>query len=52
MERLKEKIGELTYHPEPDVDYYARAHGEAVWLAGVASWAGAAGKGHVQLGLN
>ena len=33
MERLKEKIGELTYHPEPDMDYYARAHGEAIWLA-------------------
>ena len=33
MERLKEKTEELTYHPEPDMDYYARAHGEAIWLA-------------------
>lgn len=33
MERLKEKIEKLTYHPEPDVDYYVRALSETIWLA-------------------
>ena len=33
MERLKEKTEELTYDPEPDMDYYAKALSETIWLA-------------------